>query len=62
MSFWDKIVAAAFQVVFIIGVVYCVDRLCNCCRRVNPHPIPPSASYPLVATRAGPHIPVPNPM
>lgn len=61
MSFLDKIVEAIIQVMFVAGIVFFIDRILNCCRGANNHPIPtPHSSH--YAVRSGPHVPVPNPM
>lgn len=54
-SFWDKIIAAFFQLAFIAGVVFFVDKLLGCCRsNDNNNPIRPPAVRGF--------IPVPNAM
>lgn len=64
-SFWDKVVTGIFQLVFLAGIIYFMDKLWKCCRGGGGgHPIPGPSSYGPPVTRSpfGVGIPVPNPM
>jgi hypothetical protein len=39
MSFLDKIVVAIIQVLFIAGIVFFIDRILSCYKRVFQNPI-----------------------
>ena len=54
-SFWDKIIAAVFQLVFIAGVVFLLDKLCGCCRSNN-------KNNPINPPGMGGFVPVPRAM
>lgn len=62
-SFWDKVVTGIFQLVFLAGIIYFVDKLWKCCygRRGGGggHPIP---GNPVTRPPFGVGVPVPNPM
>ena len=61
MSYLDKIVVAVIQILFLVGIVFFIDRIWNCCRGANNHPIPtPQSNH--YAVRSGPGVPIPNPM
>ena len=54
MSFLDKIVVAIIQILFIVGIVFFIDKILDCCRGSNNHPIPtPQSNH---------YVPIPNPM
>lgn len=54
--FWDKIIAAFFQLAFIAGVVFFVDKLLGCCRSNN------NDNNPIRPPAVRGFIPVPNAM
>jgi hypothetical protein len=59
----DTIISVVFQIAMVVGIVFFIDKMLNCCcRRGNNHPVPGPGFSNHYAVRSGPFNPVPNPM